>query len=128
MSRVPGSFLGQGPHGLVCRFIAGHKDLSDWLFATLVSGFGLPLSFLLWHLSLYRAAISDGAWKRAKSHTIAVFGYNEDSKFESKRNSKLPGHAENGHSLVHPTPGVRMRMRAALVAATASNDCLLLNL
>jgi hypothetical protein len=47
------------------RFIAGHKGLSDWLFCSLISGFGLPLSFLLWHLSLYKAAINDGACKCA---------------------------------------------------------------
>ena len=44
-----------------CRFIAGHKGLGDWLFCTLISGAGLPLSFLLWHRSLYKSAINDGA-------------------------------------------------------------------
>ena len=44
-----------------CRFIAGKKGLSDWLFCTLISGFGLPLSFFLWHRFLYTASITDGA-------------------------------------------------------------------
>ena len=39
----------------------GHKGLGDWLFCTIISGTGLPLSFLLWHRSLYKSAIKDGA-------------------------------------------------------------------
>ena len=51
--------------GLVCtcRFIGGHKGLSDWLFCTLISGFGLPLSFMFWHRCLYFAAITDGGFR-----------------------------------------------------------------
>ena len=45
----------------LCRFIVGHKGLGDWLFCTIISGVGLPLSFLLWHRSLYKSAITDGA-------------------------------------------------------------------
>ncbi len=43
------------------RFIVGHKGLGDWLFCTCISGAGLPLSFMLWHRSLYKSAIKDGA-------------------------------------------------------------------
>lgn len=33
---------------LCCRFAAGEKKVSLWLFASLVAGFGVPLSFLCW--------------------------------------------------------------------------------
>ncbi|CAK0784899.1 hypothetical protein CVIRNUC_008104 [Coccomyxa viridis] len=46
---------------ITLMFIVGHKGLGDWLFCTIISGAGLPLSFLLWHRSLYKSAIKDGA-------------------------------------------------------------------
>ncbi|BDA50938.1 Secretory carrier-associated membrane protein 6 [Coccomyxa sp. Obi] len=46
---------------ITMMFIASKKGLSDWLFCTLISGFGLPLSFFLWHRFLYTASITDGA-------------------------------------------------------------------
>ncbi|KAK9807060.1 hypothetical protein WJX72_012303 [[Myrmecia] bisecta] len=44
-------------------FIAGHKGLADWLFATGIGLAGLPLSFLLWHRNLYKAAINNGTMR-----------------------------------------------------------------
>lgn len=48
-----------------CRFIAAHKKLSDWLFASLICGFGLPLSFILWYWNLYKGAIRDSSFRSA---------------------------------------------------------------
>ncbi|EIE27194.1 hypothetical protein COCSUDRAFT_55217 [Coccomyxa subellipsoidea C-169] len=50
---------------ITMMFIACKKGLSDWLFCTLISGFGLPLSFFLWHRFLYTASITDGACRWA---------------------------------------------------------------
>ena len=47
----------------ICRFIAAHKKLSDWLFASLICGFGLPLSFFLWYFNLYKGAIRDTSFR-----------------------------------------------------------------
>ena len=60
MERMPGT----------CRFIAAHKKLSDWLFASLICGFGLPLSFILWYWNLYKGAIRDSSF-RSVFHTPA---------------------------------------------------------
>ncbi len=49
------------------RFIASRKSLPNWLFASLISGFGLPGSFLFWHRNLYKAAITDGTFRYANS-------------------------------------------------------------
>lgn len=48
-----------------CRFCAAHKKLSDWLFASLICGFGLPLSFFLWYFNLYKGAIRDSSFRSA---------------------------------------------------------------
>ena len=50
---------------LLCRFIAAHKKLSDWLFASLICGFGLPLSFFFWYFNLYKGAIRDSSFRSA---------------------------------------------------------------
>eukprot|EP00884_Botryococcus_braunii_P000596 jgi/Botrbrau1/10537/Bobra.7_1s0016.2 len=41
-------------------FIASRKSLPNWLFASLISGFGLPGSFIFWHRNLYKATMTDG--------------------------------------------------------------------
>ena len=51
-----------------CRFIAAHKKLSDWLFASLICGFGLPLSFFLWYFNLYKGAIRDTGFRSDSQH------------------------------------------------------------
>ena len=50
---------------MACRFCAAHKKLSDWLFASLICGFGLPLSFFLWYFNLYKGAIRDSSFRSA---------------------------------------------------------------
>jgi hypothetical protein len=48
---------------ILIMFIATRKKLSDWLFASLICGFGFPLSFWLWHLNLYKGSIRDTAMR-----------------------------------------------------------------
>ncbi|KAL3144520.1 Secretory carrier-associated membrane protein 5 [Trebouxia sp. C0010 RCD-2024] len=48
---------------VLIMFIAAHKKLSDWLFASLICGFGLPLSFFLWYFNLYKGAIRDTSFR-----------------------------------------------------------------
>ncbi len=50
---------------MLCRFMAAHKKLSDWLFASLICGFGLPLSFFFWYFNLYKGAIRDSSFRSA---------------------------------------------------------------
>ena len=55
---------------LTCRFIAGHKKLSDWLFASLICLPALPLSWWLWHLNLYKGAIRDTGFRWAQQQSL----------------------------------------------------------
>lgn len=48
---------------VLIMFCDTHKKLSDWLFASLICGFGLPLSFLLWYFNLYKGAIRDTSFR-----------------------------------------------------------------
>lgn len=48
---------------VLIMFAAGHKGLSDWLFASLICGFGLPLSFFLWYFNLYKGAVRDTSFR-----------------------------------------------------------------
>lgn len=48
---------------VLIMFCAAHKKLSDWLFASLICGFGLPLSFFLWYFNLYKGAIRDSSFR-----------------------------------------------------------------
>ena len=57
----------------ICRFIAAHKKLSDWLFASLICGFGLPLSFFLWYFNLYKGAIRDTSFRSDSQLYMLIF-------------------------------------------------------
>lgn len=67
--------LAHGPSQVITVMFAADTDvdLTDWIIATAISAFGLPLGWLLWARSVYHANINDSFAEYAKFFVHGAF-------------------------------------------------------